>query len=187
MRTDDSHGALTLWCSTTNNPYLHRSGEKSTLLKSSRREEVVPREALNLHSISQPSPMTLFFLFTWSGHLTKLLHILDMNAASFMDTIVCIGGHSGCTTRTVLEKSLRTKWSRSSAWCTPFRWVASPLSKKNSIGRNICVVIFIAQGCTEGDGKAQAKKVFAALDIDKDGKIGLEEFITVGQTNEYAN
>ena len=48
--------------------------------------------------------------------------------------------------------------------------------------KNICVVILIGQGCTEGDGKAQAKKVFAALDIDKDGKIGLEEFITVGQT-----
>ena len=39
------------------------------------------------------------------------------------------------------------------------------------------------QGCTEGEGKAQAKKVFEALDIDKDGKIGIEEFITVGQTS----
>ena len=37
------------------------------------------------------------------------------------------------------------------------------------------------QGFTEGEGKAQAKKVFEALDIDKDGKIGKEEFITVRQ------
>ena len=39
------------------------------------------------------------------------------------------------------------------------------------------------QGFTEGEGKAQAKKVFEALDMDKDGKIGIEEFITVGQTS----
>ena len=38
------------------------------------------------------------------------------------------------------------------------------------------------QGCTEEDGKAQAKKVFAALDIDKDGRVGMEEFIMVGMT-----
>ena len=38
------------------------------------------------------------------------------------------------------------------------------------------------QGYTEEDGKAQAKKVFAALDIDKDGRVGMEEFITVGMT-----
>ena len=37
------------------------------------------------------------------------------------------------------------------------------------------------QGCTEEEGKAQAKKVFAALDIDKDGRVGMEEFITVGK------
>ena len=37
------------------------------------------------------------------------------------------------------------------------------------------------QGFTEGEGKAQAKKVFEALDMDKDGKIGKEEFITVRQ------
>ena len=36
------------------------------------------------------------------------------------------------------------------------------------------------QGFTEVEGRAQANKVFEALDIDKDGKIGMEEFIRVG-------
>ena len=46
-------------------------------------------------------------------------------------------------------------------------------------------IVTNTQGCTEGDGKAQAKRVFEALDIDKDGKIGKEEFIKVGQTTIY--
>jgi len=50
----------------------------------------------------------------------------------------------------------------------------------------IFTLMYSVQGSSEEDAVEQARKVFAALDVDKDGKIGLEEFITGCMENSEA-